>query len=78
MAGCSPGKSGFVYYNFFWVKSSYIKNHVKEPKITDDRFYWEVWLADQKEKKKVITFSPFLGYNPEKGPWEGVDILGFH
>lgn len=78
MAGCSPDRSGFVYYNFFWVKSSYIKNHVKEPKITDDRFYWEVWLADQKEKKKVITFSPFLGYNPKKGPWEGVNILAFH
>jgi hypothetical protein len=77
VAGCSPGKNGFVYYNFFWVKSSYIKNHVKEPQITDNRFYWEVWLADQKKTKKVITFSPFLGYNPEKGPHDGIDIFDF-
>lgn len=55
--------NGFAYYNFFWIRSSYVKKWLPEPVITDDRFVWEVFIGKNYSKKdKVITYSPFLKY----------------
>ena len=39
---------GWIWFNFWWARSSYIRN-LEEPIITDDRYYYEGWLS------KIIT-----------------------
>ena len=59
-----PHPAGFAYFNFFWVRSSYVKKYLCEPIITTDRFYWEVWLGNPfSTKEKIITYSPILKYD---------------
>jgi hypothetical protein len=35
---------GCIWFNFFWVRGSYIKT-CNKPGITDDRYYYEYWLG---------------------------------
>jgi hypothetical protein len=59
-----PHKQGFAYFNFFWVRSSYVKKFVKEPIPSTDRYIWEVWIGSGFSKKQdVVFYSPFSGYN---------------
>jgi hypothetical protein len=44
------GHDGFIYYNFFWARGSYIKT-LTVPKLpreneVDDRWYYEFWLGN--------------------------------
>lgn len=58
-----PHKNGFAYFNYFWVRSSYVKKYCCEPKITQDRYFWEIWLGKPYSKKsQVITWSPYFEY----------------
>lgn len=58
-----PSEHGFAWYNFFWVRSSYVKKHLPEPKYTKHRYYWEHWIgSEHSSKKDPVTFSPFIGY----------------
>ena len=58
-----PNHNGFAYYNFFWIRSSYVKKWLPEPVISDDRFMWEIYIGkNYSRKEKVITYSPFLKY----------------
>lgn len=64
VAAILPHPNGFAYFNFFWVRSSYVRKWLPEPRITTDRFYWEYWIGPPDSKKgEVITYSPILGYN---------------
>ncbi len=38
------GSGKFVWFNFFWTKGDYLQT-CKKPIQTDDRFYYEKWLA---------------------------------
>jgi hypothetical protein len=40
--GLFPSETGFIWYNFFWVRGSYIKN---TPLICSDRFYYEHYIG---------------------------------
>ena len=64
--GCLfPSITGFAYYNFFWVKGDYIKNHLFEPSIQESRFYWEVYLSHISDDYKPILYSPLnLSFDP--------------
>lgn len=42
--------SGWSWYNFFWVRSSYVKN-CEYPLKTERRWYYEDWLARKKGKE---------------------------
>lgn len=58
-----PHYNGFAYYNFFWIRSSYVKKWLPEPVISTDRYMWEIFIGTTYSKKeKVITYSPFLKY----------------
>lgn len=58
-----PHSRGFGFYNFFWVRGSYVKNYCIEPKPSQNRFFWEEWVGKPHSKKpKVITYSPIIGY----------------
>jgi hypothetical protein len=58
--GCLiPHEEGFAYFNFFWVRSDYINKFCYEPKILNNRFYWETWIGNKNCKKmNVNKFSP--------------------
>ena len=63
IAGIFPNIDGFCYFNFFWVRSSYIRNYCQKPEISNNRFIWEVWTGKEfSRKKNIITFSPLIGY----------------
>jgi hypothetical protein len=65
--GCIfPSEFGFSWYNFFWVKSSYVKNYLPEPIPNKNRYVWERYIGSEYSKKDVNCFSPFLGHNKLK------------
>ena len=48
--GLLPSSQGnFIWFNFFWVRGCYLKT-CECPIITDNRYYYETWLASSKEK----------------------------
>lgn len=58
-----PSEFGFSWYNFFWINSSYVKNHLEEPKVVKNRYFWERYIgSEHSTKKNVVCFSPYLGY----------------
>lgn len=44
MAGYGIAPPGFVWYNFFWVRASWVRDLV-EPVVTGRRHYYEDWLS---------------------------------
>jgi len=64
-AGAITNPSGYVYYNFFWARSSYIKKYMNKPEVSDNRYIWEVYIGSEfsNKKKDIVTFSPILRYN---------------
>jgi len=64
VAGAIPHKHGFVYFNFFWARSSYIRNYCSRPEISENRYIWEVWVGSEfSRKKQIITYSPIIKYD---------------
>ncbi len=63
IAGAIPHYSGFCYFNFFWTRSSYVRNYCSRPEISENRYIWEVWTGTEYSRKKQInTWSPIIGY----------------
>ena len=59
-----PHINGFAYFNFFWARSSYIRNYCSKPEISTNRYIWEVWVGNEfSRKKKIITYSPIIKYD---------------
>ena len=59
-----PHKDGFAYFNFFWTRSSYVRNYCSRPEVSDNRYIWEVWIGTEfSRKKKIVTFSPIIKYD---------------
>ena len=52
VAGIFPHIDGFIYYNFFWIRSSYIKNYCVKPEVSNNRYIWEFWIGNSYSKKK--------------------------
>jgi hypothetical protein len=70
VAGMVPSNGGFVWYNFWWVRSSYVHNYCSKPEntpeyIKEGRYTWEAWLGNEysNKKEKIITYSPIMKYN---------------
>ena len=42
--GLFPAKEGWIWYNFWYAKGSYLAQF-KAPVLTDDRYYYESWLG---------------------------------
>ncbi len=54
--GLLPSDSGFIWYNFWWARGEYI-NKLEEPIISEDRYYYEVWLSKLKKVKCNDSYS---------------------
>lgn len=42
--GINCGGNGWVWFNFWWARASYVR-HLEEPVVTDRRHYYEDWLG---------------------------------
>jgi hypothetical protein len=42
--GCASSKEGWCWYNFWFARNTYLQ-HVEEPIISENRYYYEDWLA---------------------------------
>lgn len=42
--GINSGGNGWVWFNFWWTRASYVR-YLEEPAITDQRYYYEHWLG---------------------------------
>lgn len=65
-----PSNDGFAWYNFFWVRSEYVRNNCIPPTPTLDRYYWEKWIS--LHNNGVISYSPIIGY---RGLPHGEELL---
>jgi hypothetical protein len=58
-----PSTKGFAWFNFFYVRGSYLKK-CKEPIISNDRFYYESYLGDEYiNDDKGESYSLYLNKN---------------
>lgn len=46
--GISQGGNGWIWFNFWWVRASYVA-HLEEPVKTERRHYYEDWLGRYKQ-----------------------------
>ena len=62
-------QTGFAWFNFFWVRGSYLKK-CNKPIITNDRYYYESWLGSLENSSYTDCYnllSPNVNYyNPDK------------
>ena len=80
-----PSMYGFSYFNFFWVRSSYIRNYLTRPESSPEymkngRFTWEMWLGNfngYSRKHDIRTFSPVLGYCSVRDEIGALEVLKF-
>jgi hypothetical protein len=56
-AGYALASSGHVWYNFFWVRSSYVRR-LDEPVIDMNRYYYEGWLGGRLKPCNNDTGEP--------------------
>lgn len=56
--GFFPSNDGFIWFNFFWVRGTYIAS-CKEPIITEDRYYYESYLGREGTKTHIDCYSLF-------------------
>ena len=59
--GMFPSTGGWIWFNFFWIRGSYIKNKCDDPKITDNRYYYESWIADINNPKGNELYNMYKG-----------------
>lgn len=60
--GIQSGGRGWIWYNFWWARSSYIKN-LEKPYKLNRRHYYEDWLCRQVNKNQTLREDmPFSEY----------------
>jgi len=76
-------EGGWIWYNFWYARGSYIVNNCLEPVVKEDRFYFEVWLAGpalNTELKRITDcYSLCNGncttYVDAMEAWAGLNVL---
>ncbi|MBA8065700.1 hypothetical protein HV077_25765 [Citrobacter freundii] len=65
-AGLFPSEHGWLWHNFFWVKSSYLRNKTLHPDGT--RHYYEAFIGEKNDKKghqHVVSTLPNVFFNTQ-------------
>ncbi|EPP8200998.1 MULTISPECIES: hypothetical protein [Enterobacteriaceae] len=66
-AGLFPSEHGWLWHNFFWVKSSYLRDKKLQPDGT--RHYYEAFIGEKNNKqahKNVISTLPEHFFNAQE------------
>ena len=58
-AGFAATAYGYMWFNFWWAKVTYVKKLV-EPELTTDRYYYERWLGRLEPRHIWPMLSPQL------------------
>lgn len=72
--GCYPANNegyGCVWFNFYWVRGSYIQT-CKVPEISNDRYYYENWLGAAGNRSINDSYSLI---NRGKRTFSRIDVL---
>ncbi|AYV81066.1 MAG: hypothetical protein Harvfovirus15_10 [Harvfovirus sp.] len=49
--GVGASARGYIWFNFWWVRASFVKN-CEKPKVSNhNRYYFETWLGTHREQK---------------------------
>jgi len=51
-AGYAASEKGFIWYNFWWARASYLQG-CPRPILTENRYYYEDWLGRRKQEKNT-------------------------
>lgn len=54
--GLAASETGWIWFNFWWARGTYIAG-CEEPKITDNRYYYEEWLYRRSSEAKPSTVN---------------------
>ena len=67
---------GFCWYNFFWIRGNYLKKNCSPPIISDNRYYYESYLA---EACKNASYEDCynLANNNDKPYYTHADIMAY-
>lgn len=64
--GKKENKGLIMWFNFYWARASFIAD-LKEPIQTDDRFYYERWIArPEKDRSDEYLYSSYSLYAGKK------------
>ncbi|MBQ2381633.1 MAG: hypothetical protein II291_03575 [Succinivibrio sp.] len=64
--GKEENKGLIMWFNFFWVRSSFVCS-LNEPVQSDDRFYFERWIArPDKDRKDEYLYTSYSLYADKK------------
>jgi len=74
IGGTFIDKTGISWYNFFWVRSSFVKYNLIFPEIQESRYYWEEWIGKTKNMEIPITYSPITNYEKLQSRVELTDL----
>lgn len=73
LVGAAPAIGGWVWFNFFWVTSSYLKQckPPAHPQNINVRGYYESYIG-RSSKRKSITYSPIIKWDRvnDVGAWQ--------
>lgn len=74
--GLFPAQTqGWIWYNFFWVRGSFIAT-AKEPIISSDRWYYERWLHETDPLKSMTCFSMYTNDESYFAGTKAVELSG--
>lgn len=62
IGGAFINKTGISWYNFFWLRSSFVKENLFYPEIQESRYFWEKWIGNTQNGKIPVTYSPITNY----------------
>jgi hypothetical protein len=70
--GMFPSDGGWVWFNFFWTRGDYLRT-CEEPRITNDRYYYESWLCNSVMRE----FDSYSLYSNKIQKYSGTDAGNF-
>jgi len=66
-------KGGWMWYNFWYAKGSYIASACEVPKITSNRWYYEVWVAGPYNEALIPVHDCYSLYHKKPQIYFNVD-----
>jgi hypothetical protein len=72
--GLLPSDFNGVWFNFWWASSNYI-NKLEEPIITENRYYYELWLSKIKDTSNYDNNDSYSLYSNQSEKYSQIRAL---
>jgi predicted nucleic-acid-binding Zn-ribbon protein len=73
--GYVPAHGGHIWFNFYWVRGSYLIN-CEDPIISDSRYYYEVWLGTGNKNDSLSYGTYKCSFNLHSAE-EAIEIITY-